>query len=91
MNPITERMNKMVGDEPRQIPQQRITELLKFGSVIVSIDGNAACALLGEDLQNGEAEFEAIGDDGNEKLAKKRALDKLRARCGGQSLPFYMA
>ena len=58
---------------------------------VLSIDGNYACALLGENLQEGEAEFvEIIYPDGKnasdaykwERAAAFRALYKLRERLG---------
>ena len=65
----------------------------------LGIDGNAAFALVGEDIQSGEAEFETIrgytgGPMNNEqyKEAKKainRAFQRLKARYGGD-LHYYI-
>lgn len=58
---------------------------------ILSVDGSHACALLGANLQEGEAEFEEIvypdGRDASdcyrhERAAAFRAPDKLRKRLG---------
>ena len=69
------------------------------GGVHLSIDGNAGCALLGPDLQEGEAEFVTIDEtefnDGYRNAARRacvRALRALQKRCypdDGFSLPYY--
>lgn len=95
VNTHEEYMNKLVDDCKNPIPEDRITALLEKGSVDLSLDGNCGCALLGPDLQEGEAEFVEVDynefDDephNAEKRAIVRALNKLKARCGGQSLPY---
>ena len=80
----------------KQITQERIIDLLnRGGSVQLSIDGNVGCALLGPNIQDGEAEFETINEaefnDGYEPAARRamvRALKRLKARCADQSLPY---
>ena len=73
-----------------KISKERVIELLESvrGGVSLSIDGNAGCALLGVNLQEGEAEFVTIDEDelkdGYKVAAKRamiRALNKLRRRC----------
>jgi hypothetical protein len=79
-----------------QIPEQRWKELIdQYGSVRLFIDGNAGCALLGLNLQEGEAEFVEVGphlkDDtasSPERRAMTQALRKLKERCGGVALPY---
>lgn len=79
-----------------QIPEQRWKELVdQYGSARLFIDGNAGCALLGPDLQEGEAEFEIVGPhlkgdtaSSPEQRAMTQALRKLKERCGGVSLPY---
>jgi hypothetical protein len=55
----------------------------QYGRAVLGIDGNAGFALLGGDLQEGEAEFVEVKQIGNEPLsaaecraAKLRALPK---------------
>lgn len=57
----------------------------------LGIDGNAAFALLGEDIQSGEAEFVTVEGDGwqAEYVASKKALRKLRERLGNLNHPYY--
>jgi hypothetical protein len=72
--------------------------------IILSIDGNCACALLGEDLQSGEAEFVEI-DPMFEDMKKRHpqvsqfeaakccayvALDRLRHRLGPHDLAYAL-
>lgn len=81
-------------------------ELLdKYGRAELGIDGNAAFALLGPDLQEGEAEFVTLpqetgesgegsfvvptGDDATKLRACKLALKRLCARLGVDALPYY--
>jgi hypothetical protein len=61
----------------------------------LGIDGNAAYALLGPNLHEGEAEFVQV-EQGDELLssaemrAAKQALAKLRARLGQPELSYYL-
>ena len=61
---------------------------------VLGIDGNCGFALLGENLQEGEAEFEPvvpIGDELNssaELRACRIALTRLKKRLGLSDLPF---
>ncbi|PCJ24130.1 MAG: hypothetical protein COA96_10315 [SAR86 cluster bacterium] len=95
------KMLASVLDEKDFISPDRTEELLNSvrGGVHLSIDGNCGCALLGVNLQEGEAEFveidEAEKGDGYMSAANRatvRALRKLTARCypeGNKSLPYY--
>jgi hypothetical protein len=84
--------DEMISDERRK------DLLARGGSVELGIDGNAAYARLGPDLQDGEACFRLISDhemgDGNraaEARATVRALRILTARChpnGDGALPY---
>ena len=62
----------------------------------LGIDSNAGYALLGENLQDGEAEFVTVEHDDDELLslaemrAAKQALAKLRARLGMPDLSYYL-
>lgn len=69
--------------------------------VILSLDGNCGCALLGPDLQEGEAEFVEVTDamltqfnehrDWHPRAARKacfEAMNKLLARLGKGRLPY---
>ena len=55
---------------------------------VLSVDGNCGCALLGEDLQVGEAEFVEVEKRPDEHLSEAevracfQALKNLRARLG---------
>ena len=83
------------------IGADRVERLInsRQGGVRLSIDGNCGCALLGPNLQEGEAEFVEIDEselnDGYENAANRatiRALWRLTARCypkGDHSLPYY--
>lgn len=93
-----EYMDELVSKVTSPISDKRVNELLSKtkGGVTLSVDGNAGCALLGPDLQEGEAEFEVIDEaeknDGYEPAARRaiiRAFNRLKARCGGQSLPYH--
>ena len=59
---------------------------------MLGVDGNCGFALLGEDIQSGEAEFVEIEDDGdnlasyNERLAAHRAFRRLKERLGKPNL-----
>jgi hypothetical protein len=57
----------------------------------LGIDGRAAYALLGQDIQSGECEFVDIEGEGVEAelIAAKRALLKLRDRLGTPDAQFY--
>lgn len=59
----------------------------------LGIDGNCGYALLGPNLQEGEAEFveiEAPFDSLAEKRACKKALDKLRERLPHRTFSYYL-
>jgi hypothetical protein len=57
----------------------------------LGIDGNAAFALLGDDIQSGECAFvEVAGDRYTDKLvAAKKALRALREKLGDPEYPYY--
>jgi len=60
---------------------------------VLGIDGNAAFALLGEDLQVGEAEFVELAagaDERQQAAACKQALRNLRARLGMPDLSYEL-
>lgn len=61
------------------------------GRAELGIDGNAAFALLGEDIQSGECEFvELVNDSLACKLSScKQALRKLRERLGRPDLSYF--
>lgn len=61
----------------------------KYGRAQLGIDGNCGFALLGGDLQEGEAEFEEITSTCSELGAPKKALQKLRDRLGLPDLSYY--
>lgn len=83
------------------ISAKRLDKLLgeTRGGVTLGIDGNAAYALLGADLQSGEVVFEVIQTPSDEpyyiadvKSSTVKALRKLTARCypdGLYSLPYH--
>ena len=62
----------------------------------LGIDGNAAYALLGPNIQVGEVEFMQVKQDSDESLfsaemrAAKQALARLRARLGQPELSYYL-
>ncbi len=62
----------------------------------LGIDGNAGYALLGPNIQEGEAEFVNVIQVGNELLshaemrAAKRAFNLLKARLGQPELSYYL-
>lgn len=71
----------------------------EYGRAQLGIDGNCGFALLGENLQEGEAEFAEIQrgrEPDNQLAACKEALRKLRERlnlphlsyCFGESHPY---
>ncbi len=71
------------------IPEERANKLLQCvkGGVSLLIDGDCACALLGPNLQEGEAEFVPIaecemgdGEDSAKRRAAVRALQRLNDR-----------
>ena len=58
----------------------------------LGIDGNCGFALLGESLQEGEAEFVEIaspGDTSAQLTACKKALRALQARLGRTDFSYY--
>jgi hypothetical protein len=67
--------------------------------VWLSMDGNAGCALLGENIQEGECEFVTIdavhvkeyGQYRAEKIAINRAFTALKKRLGRETMPYYIA
>jgi len=92
-NPKKAYMDNLVRNTPDQIPQDRLDALLKHGSAQVMMDGNCGCCLLGPDLQEGEATFVCVDDAGldqprPDRWAMAQALNRMRARCGGQSIPY---
>jgi len=75
--------------------EKRNRELLDmYGRARIGIDGTAGFALLGEDLQNGEAEFvdieEPVDDCHNQIRAAACALGKLRKRLNLPELSHYL-
>lgn len=65
---------------------------LKYGRAQLGIDGNCGFALLGVDLQEGEAEFSEVREPGgvdSQLSASKRALCQLRERLGMPDLGYY--
>ena len=89
-------------NDPKIIPAERRDMLLanSRGGVHLSIDGNAGCALLGPNIQEGEAEFVVIDktekNDGYKPAAwravvrAKRALEKRCYPDGEYRLPYYV-
>ena len=94
-------MSDSISDRERQMFHLECDQLVDAKSVLgypselpralLSIDGSHACALLGENLQDGEAEFvEIVYPDGknasnsylHERAAAFKALHNLRARLG---------
>jgi hypothetical protein len=66
--------------------------LAEYGRAVLTIDGNCGCALLGENLQEGEAEFVEIEEGrypDTHLVACKKALHKLRERLGLSELSYY--
>ena len=72
-----------------------------YGRAKLGIDGNAAFALLGPDIQEGEAEFVTIPDDMAEHchppgevsaqlICCRMAFLKLRERLGRPDLSYYL-
>lgn len=64
-----------------------------YESIELGVDGDAAFALLGPNLQEGEAEFETviIKSDHNERQAAFTALYKLRSRLKLPEMPYHLA
>lgn len=65
----------------------------------LGVDGNCGYALLGENIQEGEAEFEPIKDFGSEwhaeqhrqaKLAINRAYQRLKARLPDRTFSYVL-
>lgn len=94
-------IKKQVDADSGLISATTVRELLSYGSVRLSMDGNCGCALLGENIEEGEVEFVEIdeaefNDDYNNaaKRAMVRALKKLTERCypdGKWSLPYNVS
>lgn len=64
----------------------------KYGRAQLGIDGNCGFALLGGDLQEGEAAFSEIqepNDTDSQLFAAKRALYQLRERLNMPELSYY--
>lgn len=72
--------------------KEKYQELAKKYSVALSMDGNCGCALLGENLQEGEAEFVCVDDvpryhgvpipTNPERWAMTQAYKRLQKRLG---------
>ncbi len=73
-----------------------VLEGVNYTRAELGIDGNAGYALLGPNIQVGEAEFVTVEQDNNELLshaemrAAKAALRKLRERLGQPELSYYL-
>ena len=103
MNEFTKYIQEIAKSLPadRIISPDRVQDLLRCGPVDLTIDGNCACALLGKNLQEGEAEFVEIGKEPSDagyntavRKATVRALRRLTARCypdGNASLPYNLS
>ena len=100
-NPTQEFIRKLAAElQPEEFitENRRLDLLTRGGSVELGVDGNAAYALLGLDLQDGEACFQVISDhemgDGMGAATARatvRALRTLTARCfpnGNGALPY---
>ena len=62
-------------------------------TIHLSIDGDHACALLGENLQEGEAEFVKVDDTKSrysKNIAARKALKALCDRLGKGQLGYYV-
>lgn len=92
--------SQLVVDAPKlveaPVPTSRAVEVAQlveqFGRAKLGVDGNCGFALLGADIQSGEAEFSEINpeqDDGPRQAAY-RALKTLRARLGLPNLSYYL-
>lgn len=60
----------------------------------IGIDGNCGYALLGENIQEGEAEFVEVQSPGeriDKAIAAKAALNRLRERLGKPHLSYFLA
>jgi len=72
-----------------------VVDGIKYARAELGVDGNAGFALIGPDLQTGEAEFVTIEPIGNESgelaggRACKQALRRLRQKLGLPKLPYY--
>lgn len=65
--------------------------LVKYQRATLGVDGNAAYALLGPDLQEGESEFVTLPDKWtsiDEVRAARLALNRLKERLSIEHLPF---
>jgi hypothetical protein len=86
--------------DDQRIPDERVDALInEYGSVRLSMDGNAGCALLGPDLMEGEVCFVEVGPhlkikgetaSSPERRAMAQAMRKMRERCG-RSVPYHFA
>jgi hypothetical protein len=74
-----------------KISKERAAELEKsVGGIWLSMDGNCGCALIGENIVEGECEISELrdkdikeyGERGAERMAMVRALNQLRERFG---------
>jgi hypothetical protein len=72
---------------------------LEFRRAELGVDGNCAFALLGENIQEGEAEFVEIENIADlspidkaraERVASFRALDNLRSRLNDQDISYWL-
>ena len=65
--------------------------LAAYGRAQLGVDGNCGFALLGPDIQEGEAEFVEINSTcyGDERIACKIALQRLRTRLNLRHLNYY--
>lgn len=60
----------------------------------IGIDGNCGYALLGDNIQEGEAEFVEVPNPGGrieQMIAAKAALARLRERLGMPRLSYFLA
>jgi hypothetical protein len=73
-----------------------IIEGIEYKRAELGVDGNAGFALLGPDIQAGEAEFVTLNQREDELLsiaerrAAKQALSKLRERLDMPNLSYYI-
>ncbi len=66
---------------------------MKLERAELGIDGDHAFALLGQNIQDGEAEFvkvEVPGDIASERRAATKALNNLRQRLGKPALSYFL-
>ena len=96
---VTADMGMTKKEDSTRISNKRIEQLLQDSrhGVTLSIDGDEVCAVLGANLQEGEAEFakiDTVWTGGNYDRAVRyailRAFRKLQARCTERSrqLPY---